>query len=307
MKLSVLCMCCLIRSQEKKLKAMAADEETKARYLKEALRMMGESEDGCSAPVIVSRLNKIQEKYFGAPMDYGEIKKTFNALMMGLADKVEEKIKRSDAPLQAAIQYARAGNYIDFGALEKVEEEKLLEILEKACEDELDEKTYQRFQKDLSGAKHLVYLTDNCGEIVMDKLLVRELKRQYPDLEITVIVRGLPSLNDATMEDAEDVDLISETTVMGNGTDVAGTELTMISREAMDAIQSADLIISKGQGNFETLNGCGLNIYYLFLCKCQMFVERFGMEQFKGVFLNEQFHQAEEFLNFHEGLAHGKN
>ena len=68
---------------------------------------------------------------------------------------------------------------------------------------------------------------------------------------------------------------------------VAGTQLRLLSREALDAVNAADVIISKGQGNFETIHGCGLNIYYLFLCKCEWFTKRFGMERLKGVFVNE--------------------
>jgi len=281
-------MCCIVRMQEKKIKDVSVSEESKAAYLKEVFRALGESEETCSAPLMVSRINKIQEKYFGAPMDYTEIKQKYNALMLGIQEQVEEKILKSEDPLAAALLYARAGNYIDFGALETVDEEKLMEILDKAISDHLLKKTYVRFLADLKNAGELVYLTDNCGEIVMDKLLVRELKRQYPNLHITVIVRGMPVLNDVTMEDAIETDMVLEADVIGNGTDIAGTELSMIGEEAKNAVENADLILSKGQGNFETLKGCGRNVYYLFLCKCQMFAERFGMEQFKGVFLNEK-------------------
>ncbi len=107
-------------------------------------------------------------------------------------------------------------------------------------------------------------------------------------MEITVIVRGMPVLNDAVPGDAEDVGLTDMVKVIGNGNGVAGTQRNLLSEEAEHALSGADVILSKGQGNFETIHGCGLNIYYLFLCKCEWFTKRFGMERLKGVFVNER-------------------
>ena len=133
----------------------------------------------------------------------------------------------------------------------------------------------------------MVYLTDNCGEIVLDKILIRQIMKEYPKVRVTVIVRGKPALNDATMEDARETGLSDITAVIGNGSGITGTWLPEISEEAREMIDAADLILSKGQGNFETLQGCGKNIYYMFLCKCRLFVERFQKKQFEGVLANE--------------------
>jgi Uncharacterized conserved protein len=123
---------------------------------------------------------------------------------------------------------------------------------------------------------------------VLDKILLEIIKESYPELNITVVVRGKPVVNDATLEDAQMVGLTDLVRVIGNGTEVGGTYLEEIDKQVLALIQSADLIISKGQGNFETLHGCGLNIYYIFLCKCEWFVKRFKLEKFKGVFVNER-------------------
>jgi len=95
-------------------------------------------------------------------------------------------------------------------------------------------------------------------------------------------------INDATMEDAVLVGLTREIEVMGNGDDAAGTILRRISKEARKNIEEADMILAKGQGNFESLFGCGLNIYYLFLCKCDWFMRRFQVERYHGMFVNEK-------------------
>ena len=142
--------------------------------------------------------------------------------------------------------------------------------------------------KELNSAKKLIFLTDNCGEIVLDKLLLETIVKVYPHLECTIIVRGEPVLNDATMEDALQVGIEACGKVIPNGTNIAGTYIPWISTEARQVMEEADMLISKGQGNFESLHGCGLNIYYLFLCKCQWFMERFGLPQYSGVFINEK-------------------
>ena len=120
---------------------------------------------------------------------------------------------------------------------------------------------------------------------VLATILLKEL---CPELDITVIVRGFPVINDATMEDAQDIGLAELTTVIGNGSEVGGTWLPHISSEAREALESADLIIAKGQGNYETLHDCGLNIYYLFLCKCKWFQYQFNAKPLQGMFINER-------------------
>ncbi len=224
---------------------------------------------------------------FGREADFSKIKHTYNQMMLNKEDEVQREIAASADPLKRAIQYAMTGNYIDFGALDGVEDEKLEELLKRSTQNPVDAKEYANLKKDLAEASKLVYLTDNCGEIVLDKILIGQLMQQYPQIDITVIVRGKPALNDATLEDAEEAGLSEVVTVIGNGSGITGTWLPEISAEAREKIEEADLILSKGQGNFETLQGCGKNIYYMFLCKCKLFVERFQMEQFEGVLANE--------------------
>ena len=124
----------------------------------------------------------------------------------------------------------------------------------------------------------------------MDKLLIELLRELYPSLSVTVLVRGAPVLNDATMEDARQIglDAIHGVSVMGNGDSIAGTVLERLSPEAFAAVMNADVLIAKGQGNYETLQGCGLRIYYAFLCKCQFFADRFSVPLLTGMLVRER-------------------
>ena len=119
--------------------------------------------------------------------------------------------------------------------------------------------------------------------------MISTLRDINPNLYISVIVRGKPVLNDATLEDAKYVHMEEVAQkVIGNGTGMPGNVIGAISQEAMDEVEKADLLISKGQGNYEGLSGCGLNIYYFFLCKCEMFMRRFDVEQFTGIMTRER-------------------
>ena len=259
----------------------------KAEYLKAVLRVIGESDETASAPELVEKISKVYEDFFGKEKEYGKIKYEHNKKMLQIEEEIQRSIEQAKDPLEQAILYARTGNYIDYGAMKVVDEGILGELLQKAVTEKLDKRNYDCFKQDLKQAKMLTYVLDNCGEIVLDKLLIKEIKRQYPKLQIYVLVRGKEVLNDATMDDAIQIGLTKMVPVIENGTGIAGTVLEKISEEAKEALNAADVILAKGQGNFESMYGCGLNVYYLFLCKCDWFVKRFGMTKNAGVFLRE--------------------
>lgn len=287
MKINSFCLTCLVQMQESQIREFK-DEEKKIQHMREVCAYLASCDPELSAPALVLPLSRIYGKYWGEKDPMEEVKKEFNDYLLELEPAVEARIRQHEDPLQAALLYARTGNYIDFAAVKDISREKLLELFETQAEDGLDPDEYAAFSKDLANASSLVYLTDNCGEIVLDKIAVKILKEQYPRLEVKVIVRGAPVVNDADVAAAKYVGMDRITEVIGNGSDIAGTDLSDIGREAADAIRSADLIISKGQGNFETIHGCGLNIYYLFLCKCDWFVRKFQARRYQGMFVNER-------------------
>lgn len=282
------CLSCMTKIHLDKYPKDVTEDE-KVEYMQRVLKVLAEAPDRYGAPVIVRTINEIQDEMFGMKQDYAEIKKHYNQVMLNHEEQVNGKLAVSDDPVKTGIQYAMIGNYIDFGARINVNEEQLTELLNDSVRFVIDEKQYGELTEDLSNAKKLVYLTDNCGEIVMDKLLIREIKKKYPDLKVTVLVRGEEVINDATMEDAIQVGMNEIAEVIPNGSDIAGTWLEEISEEAKAVIDKADVIISKGQGNFETLRKCGKNIYYIFLCKCDLFANTFQVPKLTGMLINEKY------------------
>ncbi|WP_274421297.1 damage-control phosphatase ARMT1 family protein [Blautia sp. XA-2221] len=288
MKLNPFCMCCAVNKQEEKIRKFP-DMDKKTEYMKKVMAILSGSEEQDCSPSLSVEIQKLYSEFWNCPMeDFTEIKREFNQLMLNMEASIEEKIRKADDPLEKALLYARIGNYIDFAAISNVDQSTVITLLDEKSSEALDEEEYKNFIHDLSSARKLVYLTDNCGEIVLDKLAVQILKEQYPNLDITVIVRGYPVVNDATMEDAEEIGLTDLVKVIGNGSNIGGTWIPGINSESRELLYQADVILAKGQGNFETLNDCDLNVYYLFLCKCDLFQRRFHAENLQGMFLNER-------------------
>lgn len=287
MKLNPFCMCCALNKQEVLIRNFP-DMEKKTEYMKKVMALIANTKENDCSPSLAVDIQNLYSSFWNCPAeDYTDIKREFNQLMLNMENSIEEKIRSSKDPLETALLYARIGNYIDFAALSNVDQTTVLALLESKNKESLDPDEYRNFLKDLSTAKNLVYLTDNCGEIVLDKLAIKILKETYPNLNINVIVRGYPFVNDATMVDAEEIGLTDLVKVIGNGSNVGGTWIPGINKESRDLLENADVIIAKGQGNFETMNDCGLNVYYLFLCKCDLFQRRFHAKNLQGMFLNE--------------------
>ena len=187
----------------------------------------------------------------------------------------------------AGLRFAILGNYIDFSALQgKVSFEELDSLLDRAEEMTPAGDGYDHLRSDLKTAKKLLYLTDNAGEIGFDRIFAEVIHKQYPRLEITFCVRGGPAMNDALRADAELMGIPFP--VIDNGNRVAGTQIDQLSEEAKQALERADVIIAKGQGNVETMYGCGYNVYYAFLIKCQRFVQEFGQKMLTPMLLRER-------------------
>ena len=265
-----------------------ASEEAEKEYRERLQKLMDQAGAVPTGPEVFREVRELRGRLFGEEeMDFAQIKYHFNELMLEIEPDLDSRVLASEDPLRSAVQYAMMGNFIDFSALDKVEESKLMELIDRAPDITVDEQCLQQLRVRMKKARSLVYITDNCGEIVMDKILLRQLLRINPDVKVTVIVRGGPVANDATMIDAEQVGLTALGRCIGNGNATDGSVLRIMSREAREAVFSADVVIAKGQANYETLYGCGCNVFYIFMCKCMLFMDRFKVPQFTGILTYE--------------------
>lgn len=286
MKMSPECETCLLGKYLPKHPEGAEAEQIRA-YQAELRAVMPHCRQG-SAPEAAERMEAAYRRHFGEQQAYAEIKRHFNALMLRELPQMTRHVEAAEDPLACAVRYAMAANFIDFGAMDSVDEAMLHQQLAQAQSRKLPAGVLENLRAAVLSAGRLTYMTDNCGEIVADRLLIGQLRRLNPEMEVTVIVRGQPVLNDATLEDAAQVGMEQVAQrIMGNGNGVAGTVLHRLSQEAAEAVAGADVLIAKGQGNYESLSGCGLNLFYIFMCKCSLFTERFGVPRFSGILAHE--------------------
>ena len=290
MKFHADCIPCLIDGAQKKLKGLENNQPLKLEFMRGICRIMDQVDpEYDSAPLVDARIIQLKRSLLGMEDDYSAVKHSFNALIMGLYDQLKARVQASDDPLLAAIQLSVAGNFIDFGVLKDVQPEEVLRLLDDAAGRKVDASEYEHLRSDLEAEGELIFLHDNCGEVVLDKLLIETIRETYPEKKILSVVRGGNILNDATLQDAREIGLTDVVEVVGNGQqDIAGTQLDLITPSLRARIESAGLVIAKGQGNFETLIGCGLNVYFLFLSKCPSYTEWFGFERFSGILQNDR-------------------
>lgn len=282
------CVTCLLNRQANLIQPYGTGEERFA-FLKEVMNALVNAPQDVAAPYMVWQFDQIFSKYWGKIDHYAAEKQRSNQFMLQRLPNIRQKIANSPDPLLLAMKYAQTGNYIDFGALSlDVNDEKLDNLLDNTPNNTLDMAEYQNFCHDLSTAKSLVYLGDNAGEIVADVALVEVLKQQYPNLSITFVVRGAPVLNDVTYDDAAASGMDQLVPILDNGTAIPGTEPGYIGQGLKDAIANADVILSKGQGNFETFFPSNTHTYYMFLCKCQRFTKMFNVPPLTGIFCCEE-------------------
>lgn len=281
------CLVCHLRRNVETARSLG-DEDTATAFAKALMELYLSAPAEASSPWFGPGTAALFQKFYGLEADRFRQEKAFsNRFVLERLDALRGRVQAAADPVFAGLQLAILGNYIDFSALQgEVSFEALDAMLDSALEIQLDESCYAAFCGDLSAGKRLLYLTDNAGEIGFDRVLAEEIQRRYPHLQITFCVRGGPAMNDATREDAQAVGIPFP--VIDNGTTIAGTELSAIGPEARDAIAEADVILSKGQGNAETLLGCGYNIYYAFLVKCPRFMERYHKPKLTPMLVHEQ-------------------
>ena len=256
-------------------------------FVRELMKLYLEAPEGVSSPWFGPGAADLLHEMYGLPLDrFREEKEFSNRFVLERMDQIRKKVEAAADPVFAGLQFAILGNYLDFAALQgQVSFEKLEDMLDKGLEMELDREVYAALCRDLERGKTLLYLTDNAGEIGFDRIFAEQIAKKYPHIAITFCVRGAAAQNDATREDAAAVGIPFP--VIDNGNRIAGTQLELLGEAARQALETADVVLAKGMGNTETMFGCGYNVYYAFLIKCQRFVAEFGREMFTPMLVRD--------------------
>lgn len=264
------------------------DDDTATAFARDLMKLYLNAPENASLTWFGAATNDLFQKYFDLPEDrFFEEKEVSNRFVIQRMDIIRSRVESAGDPVFAGLQHAILGNYIDFSALHgQVSFQLLEELLTKADTFSPKGDAYAQFCDELSGARNLLYLTDNAGEIGFDRIFAEQIQKKYPHLAITFCVKGGPAANDALRADAEAVGIPFP--VIDSGVSLSGMELTRISDEAKKALEEADVILSKGQANVESLYGSGYNIYFAFLVKCQRFIDLFGEEKFTPMLIRDK-------------------
>ena len=268
------CMPCFVRQALDSARLATDDEQIHEQVVRATLRLAADLDMSQSPPAIGQQIHRLIRKLIDNTDPYRELKQQFNSLALRLCSELEDRVRTSKDPLETAIRLAIAGNIIDLGVKTSIAESDIERIINDSLTADFDGQQIEGFRNAVSRAKRILYLADNAGEIVFDSLLIEQL----PAEKITVVVKGSPVINDATMEDAKAAGLTEIVEVIDNGSDAPGTILETCSQSFRNRFEDADLVIAKGQGNYETLSNLDKNIFFILKAKCPVIARDLGCE-----------------------------
>ena len=273
MKTYLDCIPCFFRQGLEAARIATKDVEKQKKVLDEIARIVPEFSLSSTPPEMGRIIYKIVREFTNSSDPYMELKNKYNRVALRLYPKLKEKVKEARDPLYTAIKIAIAGNIIDFGVknmasggFNDMEEE-----LESTLQQDFAIFDYAEFKNALENVEEILYIADNSGEVVFDRILIEELHRR-----VIYVVRGGPIINDATMDDALFCKMDEVAKVISSGCDAPGTILRHCSEEFLSYYRQAKMIISKGQGNYETLSEEKKNVFFLLKAKCPIIAKDIG-------------------------------
>jgi uncharacterized protein with ATP-grasp and redox domains len=269
------CFPCFLRQTLDAVRLVTDDEAIHERVMRQVLELVCRTDAHQTPPAIGQQIHRMIRQVTGNPDPYRQRKHDSNTLALGLYSQMKNLIRGSANPLETAMRLAIAGNIIDFGLYSNIEVADVTQALDRALADGWDAGCLEEFTRAVNDARTILYIGDNAGEIVFDRLLIEEL----PQEKITFAVKGVPVLNDATMEDAEMTGLTNLVEVVENGSDAPGTILETCSAGFRQHFEQSDLVIAKGQGNYECLNEVDKDVFFILMAKCPVIAADLSCER----------------------------
>ncbi|WP_297089202.1 ARMT1-like domain-containing protein [uncultured Draconibacterium sp.] len=272
------CLICQVKALQKRMDKYEIAEEKRNGIVSKMIKEIAEINlDNSYSPEITRNILKKLEAESAITDPYANEKAASNRALLHRYPEFKSRIENSDDKFDTALRYAIAGNIIDFGPTHHFDVD---ETIERVFQTPFAIDDSAALKAEVAKAKSVLYLGDNCGEIVMDKLFLETLN--HPN--VTFVVRDQPVLNDATLKEAREIGLHTVATLISNGDDTPSTVLHRVSKNFLEHYHSADLIISKGMGNFEGLmDESDPRLFYLLMIKCPVIGQKVGAE--KGDFV----------------------
>lgn len=267
------CIPCMFNQGIFAAREVGCDREKQKAVVDAIARLVPDISIESTPPEIAVDVYRIIREVTGSDDPFAAVKDASNRAAMSVYPDLIQRTQESDDPLLTAVQVAVSGNIIDYGANTRIdlaeEIQNILDEEERAISHE-DRRLFDldAFRSALGQAREVLYIGDNAGEIVFDRVLIEILRKNYPGLRIRFAVRGEPIINDVTVKDARDVGMNGVCEVVSSGSPAPGAVPRLCSREFLGLMEKADLVISKGQGNYEALSGTDYPVFFLLRVKC---------------------------------------
>jgi len=268
------CISCFVQQTISTLRRISDDEALQGEVLRKVLLLLSEINLNLPPPAMAQPIYRTIREVTGNADPFAQEKTNQNAYASSLVPEIKERYKNDPELFIKMLRLSIAGNIIDSGVNSAVKSEDALKSIHCSMETPIDMNTVNALRNAITEANTILYLGDNAGEIVFDRLLIE----QMPYDKVTYVVRGAPIINDVTIKDAQEVKMDELVAVIDNGSDAPGTILDDCSQEFRERFWSADLIIAKGQGNYETLSEVDKNIFFLLQAKCPVIARDIGCE-----------------------------
>lgn len=275
MKSSIDCIPCFIRQALDAGKMTCPDETVVVKILKRVLLSVAEFDISLTPPQMAQVVHRVIREETGNKDPYYNLKKKSTKRAIAASLYAREVIGQSDFPFEMAVRFAIAGNILDFGARSDWDESIISRSFENAISQPLDSNIVAELFQVIENSSTVLVLGDNAGETVFDKLLIENFPSS---VKVYYAVKGSPIINDATIDDAISAGVDQNAQIVSNGTDIPGTVLEQCSDEFLEIFNTVDVVVSKGQGNFETLSDCKRNVFFLLQIKCNVIASRYDLK-----------------------------
>jgi damage-control phosphatase, subfamily I len=269
MNISLDCIPCIVSNFLKLLKTGILPEDAREPVMRRLLVLLSESDYQQSPPVLGREIHRMVRQELNNPDPYREIKEKYNHMILDMYSDFKRMVISAEDPFDTAMRLAIAGNVIDFGSQYQFE---VMETINRVINAHIAIDDSQELKEDLKSAKSLLYIGDNCGEIILDKLFIETIKVT----NTYFAVRSGPVINDITIDDAVMVGIDKIAEIITTGDNAPGAVWESTSDDFKQVFNKSDIIISKGQGNLEGLIDVPGNIYFLFVSKCDLIAKWVG-------------------------------
>ncbi len=280
MKLHLDCYACFMRQTLQAARFVGADESTQRRALVRTMQILADSPANATPPQMSETIHRAIREETHSSDNYLEVKRTSTGQAMAFYPRLKKLVKESSEPFFMAARIAVIGNIIDFGVTDTLN---LDEDIEKDLADSLSLDHTAQLKAVLEKAPWVLYLADNAGETVFDRIFIETIQHK----DVRYVVKSGPVLNDALREDAEAVGLDKIVSIYDTGVDAVGVVPQRSSQEFLNLLNTAPVIIAKGQANYESLGGTDYNVYFLFKVKCPMVADMTGLPVGSKLVFNE--------------------